>query len=143
MTRFKPGASITSHLLLAALLWSIIGLLLIAFGCRFLFITSSYILLAIALVIGTAKSFLILDRVARMNSQRILQFSYNTCIGGVYSYKTWGLVIGMMLAGRLLRASSLPREIIGALYVAIGWGLFFSSRIVWQEWRARISAGRE
>ena len=39
-------------------------------------------------------------------------------------------------AGRLLRGGLLPLTVVGPLYVAIGTGLLFSSRIAWLRWRA-------
>ncbi len=58
------------------------------------------------------------------------------CAGGFLSTRSWVLVLGMMLAGQVLRASPMPRADIGFLYVAVGSGLVFSSRIVWRVWWA-------
>jgi hypothetical protein len=82
--------------------------------------------------VGDGKSFFLLDRVARKNISRILRFADGTCLGSVYSYKSWGLVLVMIVLGRFLRSSILPGEYVGALYFAVGWGLFFSSRLMWQ-----------
>ena len=89
-----------------------------------------------AVAAGSAKSLLVLDRTANRNVQRILAFEKPTCIGGVYSWKTWILVLCMIVGGRLLRQSSLPASLVGALYVAVGWALLLSSRIAWQEWHS-------
>jgi len=54
--------------------------------------------------------------------------------GGFFSLRTWGLVILMMAAGRLLRAT-FSHEIVGPLYIAIGTALCLSSRLSWYAWR--------
>ncbi|MCX5871220.1 MAG: hypothetical protein NTY00_11450 [Deltaproteobacteria bacterium] len=88
-----------------------------------------------ALIAGTIKSFFILDNTARKGVRRILDIADGTCLGAVYSIQTWLLVLVMMGAGMALRHSALPREILGGLYVAIGWALFFSSRHAWRACR--------
>jgi MFS superfamily sulfate permease-like transporter len=40
----------------------------------------------------------------------------------------------MMAAGSVLRHSTLPRALLGAVYVTIGWALFMSSRHAWFSW---------
>lgn len=87
-----------------------------------------------ALLVGTLKSLFILDNTARKGIHRILEMADGTCLGAVYSLKTWLLVLVMMGTGMALRHSALPREILGGLYVTIGWALFFSSRHAWLAW---------
>lgn len=95
-----------------------------------------------ALIAGTLKSFFILDNTARKGVHRILEMADGTCLGAVYSVKTWLLVLVMIGTGMALRHSALPREILGGLYVTIGWALFFSSRHAWIAWQ-HISDLRE
>lgn len=88
-----------------------------------------------AMAVGSVKSLLMLDKAARKNLLRLSAKADGDCLGGVYSAKMWGLV-GMMIGmGWLLRHSGLPGEVIGTVYVAIGWALLFSSRLVWQRAR--------
>ena len=131
LSRFKPGAPVHVHLLLAALIWSIVGLFLMTNGFLLISLAEREWFIAVAIGIGTLKSFRVLDPVARKNIRRILEFDDGTCIGSVYSYKTWLLVICMIAFGRFLRSSMLPGEYVGLLYCAVGWGLFFSSRLMW------------
>jgi hypothetical protein len=39
-----------------------------------------------------------------------------------------------MGAGFILRQTSLPRTLLGCVYVAVGWALFLSSRQAWKAW---------
>lgn len=136
MPSFKPGVSIKTHLMVAAVLWSAVGLFLFSRGFLLLLADSAYLVLLAGVVAGTLKSLFVLDKTASKNVRRILQFGQSTCIGGVYSWKTWLLVACMMVGGRLLRHSSLPAVVVGVLYVAVGWALLFSSRVAWKEWCA-------
>jgi len=131
----KPGASVASHLLVAALLWSLIGVYLSVRGVL-LRESGSFCLPLLAVAVGVGKSGLVLDRTARQNITRILGREDGSCLGGVYSWRMWGFVVLMMMAGRLLRHSGLPGWIVGLVYLAVGTALFWSSRLLWQQWWA-------
>lgn len=131
----KPGVSIKTHLLSASLIWTVVGGGLLWVGVGWALPIAPLWLLALALSLGTLKSLYILDRIAEENSTRIKALPENSCIGGVYSLRTWLLVVVMVVLGRLLRTSTLSREYLGLLYFIVGFGLLLSSRIVWRDWR--------
>ena len=133
--KLKPGAGQRTHLITAALIWSIVGTGLLIFGIRLLLSEYSYFMLAAALVAGTLKGYFVLQRSAEKNITRIHSFTEATCLGAVFSAKMWVLVLIMAGSGRWLRLSSgVSPGLIGFLYTAVGWALLFSSRILWQEW---------
>jgi len=135
ISRFKPNAPRSVHLFVAASLWSVVGLSLISRGVIWLIGIERLWIVLPALLIGTAKSFFMLDKSARKSIDRIIKTRDGRCLGGVYSIKTWLLVMVMMTAGYLMRTSSLPKEFLGLFYVSIGWGLLFSSRNAWIAWK--------
>jgi hypothetical protein len=135
VTRFKPGVPQRIHLLLAALLWSCIGITLFIRGLSWTIATGKLWIVIPALMIGTIKSLFILDKTANNGIQRILKFTDGTCLGAVYSLKTWLLIILMMGTGIIVRHSSIPQELLGGAYMAIGWALCFSSRHAWRAWQ--------
>ena len=148
ITRCKPSVSGKARIFLAALLWSCIGLVLMWRGGNAVVGTGREWWLLVALLIGSAKSWAILDRVAVKNMTRIFEKGEYSCLGGVYSWKTWLLVAVMIVFGRLLRASSLQVWLVGLIYVTVGWSLFWSSRKVWLRLRylsghASIESGGE
>lgn len=132
--RFKPGVSPRVHLACAAGLWTGIGVFLLIRGTILLKSGSGLWLVAAGIFLGSLKSFLILDRSARRGIDRISRFADNTCIGAVYSWKTWLLVLAMMGMGILVRTLAFPPLLVGTACVAIGWALIFSSRYGWQSW---------
>lgn len=92
------------------------------------------IFILVGLLFGSLKAFFILDKAAKKTLVRVSQFRDGTCLGAVYSIKTWALVLCMIMFGVILRNSPLPHYLIGTLYVTIGWALFFSSRHGWIIW---------
>ena len=114
-------------------MWTTIGALLLYRGVTL--IKGEYLpyLAAAGLIGGSLKSLLVLDKVSRRGIERIKKFSDNTCIGAVYSWKTWLLVFGMALFGILFRRLHMP-GLRGTICVAIGWALVLSSRIAWMSW---------
>lgn len=130
---WKPGASLRTHHLLAASIWSLVGLVLMTRGGLFLHAAGRLWLFVPAVVVGTCKSIFLLDKSARRNLVRLSGKGDGDCLGGVYSVQMWALVGMMMALGWFLRRSGLPAEFVGVLYVAIGWALFFSSRLLWQR----------
>ena len=110
------------------------GFFLLANGFVLISLKSYFWFAILGIVLGTAKTFFILDRVALKNVKRIKEFKDKVCIGSVYSWKTWLLVAGMIGMGRFLRTTVLPGEIIGLIYIAVGWALMLASRMLWKEW---------
>lgn len=130
----KPGVPRSVHLFAAPFLWTAIGSMLMIRGFSWMGAENSRWLLIASVLLGTLKSLLILDRVARKAIDRIVQFQDGTCLGAIYSWKSWLIVAMMMATGFVLRRVGHPGQLVGALYCAIGWALCFSSRLGWAQW---------
>jgi len=139
MGRFKPAVRRNTLLLSSACLWTLVGLLLlIKGGYRYYYLPEPYpLVIAGGILAGTLKSLWILDKSARNGITRIQKFDDGTCLGAVYSSKTWILVLCMMSLGVILRNSSCSVQLLCFLYFSIGWALLFSSRLAWREWLQR------
>jgi hypothetical protein len=136
----KPAAALPTHLMLAWLMWVVVGATLVGVGARWLWQAAPIAapwLAAGAVAIGAIKSRLVLDRAAQRIVARIRARGDGRCIGGFLSLKTWGLVVLMMVAGRLLRGT-VAHGIVGPLYLAVGTALCISSRQSWRAWRESI-----
>ena len=133
--RYKPGVSVRTHLFLAALIWSVVGFFLLTNGIVLISLKGHFWYAVAGLILGTVKTFFILDRAARKNVKRIEEFEDKVCIGSVYSWKTWILVAAMIVLGRFLRTTVLPGEVVGLIYTAVGWALMLASRLMWQTWK--------
>ena len=139
LERWKPRAAGRTQLLLAAALWSCVGAALLLAGARWNLrgagAPGGFLLVALGAAAGLLKGWFVLDRAARRIADRIASRGDGRCIGGFLSARSWLLVALMSGAGRLLRGGLLPLPVAGTLYVAIGTGLLFSSRIAWLRWR--------
>jgi hypothetical protein len=141
--RFTPRASLGTRLLLAAMLWSAIGAGLLAAGLHWLLGAHAARwlgVLPLAMAVGWFKGrFLLLPRAAA-NANRIVAAGEPRCVGGVFSWKSWLLALGMMAGGAALRRSPLPRPWLGALYATVGAALVIASLGGWARWREYTQA---
>lgn len=121
---------------MSAFLWTAIGLMLLTKGLFRVGRLTEFqpLLVASAFLAGSLKAFFILDKSAQRGITRILNFKDGTCLGAVYSVKTWLLVLCMMAMGVILRNSALPDSLLCFLYITIGWALLLSSRLAWRAW---------
>jgi hypothetical protein len=142
--RFKPAARARTHLLAAALLWTVVGLGLAAaglawsFGSRFPW---SLLLAAAGIAAGMVKGRLVIRKMADWNTARIIARGDGHCLGGFLAPKTWLLVAAMMASGIILRRSGAPRPILGFIYTAVGTGLLIGGLQLWKAWRETPETG--
>lgn len=138
LKRYKPGVKRRTLLLFSALLWTVIGVLLLGKGgYRLSQLSRGHLpVVAISFLLGSIKSRLVLDRAARKGISRIVCFADDTCLGAVYSAKTWILVLCMMVFGVILRSLPIPTGLLAGISLTIGWALLLSSRLAWQAWYA-------
>jgi membrane-associated PAP2 superfamily phosphatase len=133
---YKPAASRRLQLTLAATVWAGVGAILACVGIYWVFDggdgSRAMLSLTVAAFLGIGKSFLVLDRTTNRIVQRIEQRGDGYCLGGFLSWRVWAMVLGMMLLGRLLRSTPMPRAILGLIYAAVGIGLLLSSRSIWK-----------
>lgn len=138
LERWKPAARARTHLLLAAALWSCVGVGLTVAGVHWSLGASRpwpVLVLAAALVLGAAKGRFALERTARRVAARIAARGDGKCLGGFLSWQTWLFVFTMMGMGAALRRSDLPRIVLGLVYATVGVALLWGSRVFWAAWR--------
>lgn len=120
----------------AALLWTLPGLGLAIAGSLWLFGTATgparLGLLALAIALGVGKGLFLRRKPAGRVLARIEALGDGRRLGAFVGWQGILLVGLMMGAGRLLRMSPLPREILGALYLGIGAALLLASVRFWR-----------
>jgi hypothetical protein len=143
LRRWAPRAPKRFHLAAAASLWSLAGLGLFLAGFYWIETSGSSWMLpavALALVAGAVKFRFVLRKTARKIVTRIERRGDGKCLGGFLSWGSWGMVAGFSILGRLLRASAVPRILLGGIYFAVGVALLGSSLVIWGHWwRGRSS----
>jgi len=136
--RWKPAARARTQVLLAALLWTGVGIGLTTAGVHWSLLAPALwpaAILAVALPIGLLKGRYALTRTAGKIAARIALRGDGTCLGGFLSWQTWLFVFAMMGMGAALRRSDLPRAFLGLVYTAVGVALLWGSRVFWAQWR--------
>jgi hypothetical protein len=139
--RFTPSAAPRTHLFTAGLFWVVVGLMLTIKGQLLLLGTSLPVHLAITIAgtgAGLLKGRYVFDRVAGKIVGRILARQRKYCLGGLFSFRNWGLILCMIMLGRIVSWTPLPDIIKGAVYHTVGPGLLFSSRCMWRAWRTTL-----
>ena len=134
---YKPAASARLHLLLAALMWTVVGALLLFFGGRWVLaeqLAYGWLLLAMAAGGGLLKAHFVLEPAAGRTIERIRSRGDGQCIGGFLSVRSWVFVVLMAAAGRYLRGELAPRIVVGLLYTGVGVGLLLAVRRLWHAW---------
>lgn len=137
--RLKPAASIRSRLLVAALIWTLVGAGLLTAGVIWTLVGRGWMGwagMALALVLGWLKARYILSGRAAANARRIVAAGEGRCLGGVFEWSAWLFVLAMLALGYVLRHSEVPRSWIGVIYAAVGSGLVLASVGTWRHWRA-------
>ena len=138
IARFRPDVSKSVHFFAAPFIWTSVGIMLMIRGLGWVGLSMTCRIFVIALIIGTVKSLTILDRSAKKTLNRIMTLNEKSCIGAVYPWKTWLLVVLMMALGIALRSMTEPGIFLGTVYFAVGWGLLLSSRHGWEQWLLRV-----
>ena len=142
LSTFKPAASARSQLLLAAVMWSTVGVLLLYFGLCWTWAKPSYyplLLLVAAVGVGLVKARFVLRRVSSRLVHRIEARGDGYCAGGFLSWRTWLFVLFMIALGRLLRGGALPRAVVGPIYIAVGTALLVGACWIWHAWQRHSS----
>jgi hypothetical protein len=134
---YKPTAPARVHLLLAALMWTIVGSVLAVVGGHWLLgarIAYPGLWLILAAALGCLKARFVLLRTARRVVDRIRTRGDGRCIGGFVSWRTWAFIALMAGLGYVLRHGLLPHAVVGFIYVAVGVALLLAATSLWRAW---------
>jgi len=130
MEKWKPGVSRNVLLCIAGILWMGIGIMLDGLACGWLRLEEPVRALlsagtgfAGALVIHHFGFLRIVDR----NLDRILPMEGKRCVFSFMPWRSYLLIVIMVLAGHLLRHSPIPKLYLAVLYTGIGTALVLSS----------------
>jgi hypothetical protein len=127
---FKPAVSKTWLIVLAGLMWSVVGLMLCRLAHHWLVIIQwRWIVpqeLLGAILALTAHKFCF-SRIAQKNIARLSLITEKTCIFAFQRWKTYLVILLMIIIGITLRNSPIPRPYLAVAYTTIGGALFLAS----------------
>ncbi|MEW6673857.1 MAG: hypothetical protein AB1427_19360 [Thermodesulfobacteriota bacterium] len=141
--KLKPAVPRRWLILLAGLLWGIVGLLL----CRQALIWLKGAGPGQGSALGAGALFLAwvvyrrgFSAIVLKNMDRLDRLSGKSCIFGFQAWKSYILIIIMISLGMLLRHSAIPRPYLAVCYMVIGGALLLSSVIYFKRfWQAANS----
>ncbi|MFC1608430.1 hypothetical protein ACFL47_10725 [Candidatus Latescibacterota bacterium] len=130
LEKYKPAVAKNTLLLLAGLLWAVVGTLLLRYTWSWLNAyqggaTAFYVVSGItaALLIHHFGFLHIVDR----NVGRILPMEGKKCAFSFIPWKSYLIVAVMVVMGVTLRHSPIPKHYLSILYTGIGLALILSS----------------
>ena len=142
LEKLKPAVSKYWLMALAGLMWSVVGIML----CRLAFIWLRVIPWHWALPLGSLGLITALtayrfgfSKIALKYIARLCLLPDKTCIFAFQAWKSYLIIIFMIVLGVTLRHSPIPRHFLAVIYATIGGALFFSSfHFYWRIWRVKI-----
>lgn len=141
LDRLTPRTSPRTRLLTAAVVWTTVGAFLCAKGLlisRQEAMGPLLLTIATSLGLGLIKSKFVFDKVGVKIVSRIENKPRSACLGGLFSFRNWILIIVMSLFGRAIGSLPLNASLKTGIYVMVGSGLAFSSRLMWAAWKSPI-----
>jgi hypothetical protein len=127
-----PAVSRYWLFLLAGVIWSGVGIGLCLAACVWfseMHWPENGILALLGFLLGTAVYRFGFSKIAGKNSSRIAERPGEVCLFAFQPWRSYLLIVMMMLLGYVLRHSNLPRPIVALIYMTIGTGLTFSSSL--------------
>lgn len=128
--RCTPVASRRTRTLVAGLVWSGVGVMLLAWAVSWLADATPAVAFA-AGACGTAlaiASWRVLFRgLAVRNLERLAAAAPRACVFGFQAPTSYAVTLAMIALGITLRHSTLPRPDLAVVYLAIGGALFLAS----------------
>ena len=92
--------------------------------------------LILAIVLGAIKGKFVLSKTARRNRDRINQLTPPLKIHNIFSGPFYGLIVGMMALGFLLRTFNTylgGYVVVAAIYCGVGMALIAASYVYWKN----------
>lgn len=129
-SKLKPAAPIYWLIAAAGFTWSAVGIMLCRLACRWLdvLVFRAAFLPGAAGMIGAVIAYhFVFSSIAIKNIGRLSLFSGNACFFAFQAWKSYFIIVVMVVLGAILRHSSIPREYLATLYLTIGGALLLSS----------------
>ena len=126
----KPAVNKTMLILIAGLVWVLVGLILSLLAVHWWQkYTGSFLLLfvVLGLLLGILKGYFIFSSMVTNNIKRIIKLNEQVFILAFISWKSYLLISGMMALGISLRNSTLPKQYLAIFYLGVGLAMIFSS----------------
>ena len=130
LTKMKPAVPKYWLIALAGIVWSTVGIMLCRLAYRWLSAVQwewSLPLGLIGIVLSWVAYRLGFSTIAHKNIDRLCRLSDKSCIFAFQAWRSYLVILIMILLGIVLRQSPLPKYFIAIIYMTMGGALFLSS----------------
>jgi len=142
LEKFKPAVSKYWLMVLAGLMWTVVGIVLCRLACTWLKAvpwSRALPLGSLGLVFALAAHRYPFSKIALKNIDRLCLLTDTSCIFAFQAWRSYLVVIFMIVLGITLRYSPFPRHFLAVIYAAVGGALFLSSFHFYRRiWRVKI-----
>jgi len=142
----KP--SVRRHWLVfaAGVVWLAVGIGLTAVACFWLSSSRwplSLFIGAISLILGVTVYFFGFSRIVRKNLARIGGKPETVCLFAFQGWRSYFLILIMMLMGYTIRHLPVPKDIDAMIYFTMGSAMIFGSSLYFREFCTGTPSGEE
>ncbi|MFP3983783.1 MAG: hypothetical protein ACLFV2_08865 [Desulfurivibrionaceae bacterium] len=122
----------------SALIWTLIGFMLMIKGSVYLISGSQYSLLFFILFLGLIKFFAVFRNVAHNNVSRITGLEGKVFICSLFPLRTWILIAAMIVLGVFLRLFCQLQAVYSVVISGVGLAMLIGSAVFWKAWREEL-----
>jgi len=127
---FKPAVTKSVLLFLAGFLWFCVGTMLLVFAYSWLSEapgTISLMFFGFGVVVALLVHHFGFLKIVDKNIERILPIVEKKCLFSFITWKSYMVIMVMIIMGTYLRHSAIPQQVLAILYTGIGLALILSS----------------
>lgn len=142
LKKLNPAVSKYWLMALAGLMWSAVGIML--FRLAYIWLkpfpwNRALPLGSVGLISAVAAYRYGFSKIALKNITRLCLLSDKTCVFAFQAWKSYLIIVFMVMLGITLRHSPFPRHLLAVIYTTIGGALFLSSfHFYGRIWRVKI-----
>jgi hypothetical protein len=128
--RYKPAVSKNVLLLVAGVVWLMVGLMLVLIAFSWLRAAVSisiYHFVIAGVVLGLLVHHFGFLRIVNKNVRRILPMDEKRCLFSFIPWMSYVIIAVMISGGAILRHSAIPKHYLAIVYIGIGLALALSS----------------
>lgn len=145
LSRLNPALPKKWLLILAGVMWSGVGVMLLRYAIIWLthpLSTTSVLLGSLGAMISIAVNRMMFSVLAGKNIERILSFKDKACVFSFQAWKGYMIIPIMITAGLLMRNSAFPKPYLAVVYATIGGALLQASMSYYLRFSQLLLAGR-
>ncbi len=132
----KPAVPRKGLLALAGIVWAAVGVMLFRLAIGWLQPVEQgqrFFLLGLGLALAAAMYQVAFSRLVARNLERIANLPAKGCLFAFQPWKSYLVIVFMVLLGLSLRRSSIPRSALAVIYTTIGGALILGGVKYWQQ----------